>query len=67
MNRVFLVTAIALTVCLTACSQSRFTPAAPNGAASSVHATTAQYKLLYTFKGTPDGASPLGGLISVGG
>ena len=68
MCRSLLLATIALTLCLSACSQSRFTPAAPNGlAANAVHATTAQYKLLYAFKGTPDGASPLGGLISVGG
>jgi uncharacterized repeat protein (TIGR03803 family) len=68
MNRLLLITAIAA-VCLSACSQNRFTPAASNGAAANgitandLHATSAQYKLLHAFKGTPDGASPLAGLV----
>lgn len=68
MNRLLLLTAIALTVCLGACSESRFTPAASSGAAASgVRASTAQYKLLYAFKDTPDGASPLAGLVAFNG
>jgi uncharacterized repeat protein (TIGR03803 family) len=68
MNRLLLVTAIALSVCLSACSQSHFTPATPMGTgANAVHASSAQYKLLYAFKGTPDGASPLAGLIAFKG
>ena len=64
--------AFAGVVVLTACGGSRFAPAAPasGGAAAgsrSVKPATAQYKLLYSFAGTPDGASPLAGLLAAHG
>lgn len=68
MNRFLLVTTVAASLALGACSQSRFTPTAPSGAATSLaHPSSAAYKQLYIFKGSPDGASPLAGLIAVNG
>ncbi len=56
---------------LTACSGTRSAsplPAAPAGVASHRGSPgTSQYELLYAFKGTPDGASPLASLVSVRG
>lgn len=68
MCRLLLVPTIALTLGISACSQSSFTPAASSAvSATGVHPSTAQYKLLYAFKGSPDGASPLAGLLAFKG
>jgi uncharacterized repeat protein (TIGR03803 family) len=59
---------------LTACNGGALTPAtngpAPTGAGlhvTSRDASAAGYKLLYSFKGTPDGASPFSGLVALNG
>ena len=67
MCRRLLFVTLALTVCLAACSDNRFSPLLPGGAANALHASTAQYRLLYAFKGTPDGASPLSSLVPLNG
>ncbi len=59
-------------VLLAACSGGGMNPAvrgaAPMSAAARAAAqATAGYKMLYAFKGTPDGASPYSGLVAVGG
>jgi uncharacterized repeat protein (TIGR03803 family) len=56
---------------LSGCSSAGITPSA-YGSASANGALrepggAGTYKLLYSFKGTPDGASPLGGLVDVNG
>jgi uncharacterized repeat protein (TIGR03803 family) len=59
------------TVVLGGCGGNAYAPSSPSGtplgARSHVVRNSAQYTLLYSFKGTPDGASPLAGLISVHG
>jgi uncharacterized repeat protein (TIGR03803 family) len=69
MQRILLFAAFALTMCISACSANHLAPVTPAvSAANRVHARSgAHYKLLYAFKGTPDGASPLSGLIAVNG
>ena len=55
---------------LAACNGgSSFAPSAPASAplAARAHSSSSTYKLLYSFAGTPDGASPLAGLIAVHG
>lgn len=59
---------------LAACAAGTLNPAAPQPALSSArsHAlsrntSSSGYKLLYAFKGTPDGASPYSGLVAVNG
>lgn len=59
---------------LTACNGGALTPAsreiAPTTAVLHLHAANASasgYKLLYIFKGTPDGASPYSGLVALNG
>jgi uncharacterized repeat protein (TIGR03803 family) len=61
--------ALCITVTLPACAGGALTPAANNfGARTAVPATSSSgYQLLYRFKGTPDGASPLAGLIALRG
>src|SRR5579871_4862782 len=68
MNRPLLLTTIALTLGSSACSGNHFTPVTPEGVpARHGRASSAQYKLLYAFKGAPDGASPLAGLVAFNG
>ncbi len=54
---------------LAACGGSRFAPSTSTSAplAAKAHSSSSTYKLLYSFAGTPDGASPLAGLIAVHG
>ncbi|MBV8532081.1 MAG: hypothetical protein JO104_12255 [Candidatus Eremiobacteraeota bacterium] len=61
-----------LPVMLAACGGSALNPSAGGWAAMQAGvrarapgASTAGYKLLYSFKGTPDGASPYSGLVAV--
>jgi uncharacterized repeat protein (TIGR03803 family) len=53
---------------LAACGGSHFAPSTATSAAlaARAHSSSSTYKLLYSFKGTPDGASPLSGLIALG-
>jgi uncharacterized repeat protein (TIGR03803 family) len=68
--RLFLVVFAAVTL-FTACSGRSATSVVPNVAASASSSVprgaASSYKLLYSFKGTPDGASPLSGLVNVSG
>ncbi len=59
---------------LTSCGGNAMSPPAGNAPAysaarqgSPAGASANGYKLLYAFKGTPDGASPFGGLVAVNG
>ena len=65
----FLLAAIVTATLLAACGGSRFAPSTSTSAplAARAHSSSSSYKLLYSFKGTPDGASPLAGLIEVHG
>lgn len=56
-------------VLFAACGGGTLNPSAANlGARSAAHvATSSGYQLLYSFQGTPDGASPLDGLIAFKG
>lgn len=72
MKRLSLLLAIVAAISLAACSAQSFAPSAPANAplAARSHAAkpaTSSYQLLYAFKGTPDGASPLAGLLVVHG
>lgn len=66
----FFAASVAIAV-LAACGGTGIAP--PANASASLRLASHQagaagaYKLLYSFKGTPDGASPLGGLIDVNG
>ncbi|MBV9333306.1 MAG: hypothetical protein JO146_04815, partial [Candidatus Eremiobacteraeota bacterium] len=54
-----------------ACAGRGVTPVMPStavsGASSVAVNAKSSYKLLYSFKGSPDGASPLSGLVSFNG
>lgn len=52
---------------LTACGGRSLAPAAPGLGPNAVTNAGSGYKLLYRFKGPPDGASPLSGLLSFNG
>ena len=55
---------------LAGCNGGRFAPASPAiapPASKTATAVPSGYKLLYSFKGAPDGASPLAGLLDVNG
>jgi uncharacterized repeat protein (TIGR03803 family) len=70
MKRPCLVLAAVVTATLlAACGGSHFAPSTSAGAplATRAHSSSSTYKLLYSFKGEPDGASPLAGLIAVHG
>src|SRR5579863_4332739 len=62
-------TAVVTATMLAACGGSHFAPSTPASAplAARAHSSASTYQLLYSFKGTPDGASPLAGLIAVHG
>ena len=64
-----LVGALCITVTLAACAGGALTPAANSfGARTAVPTTSSSgYQLLYRFKGTPDGAGPLDGLVALHG
>jgi uncharacterized repeat protein (TIGR03803 family) len=64
-----LLVAIVTATLLAACGGSHFAPSTSSSAAlaDKAHSSTSTYKLLYSFKGTPDGASPLSGLIVLHG
>jgi uncharacterized repeat protein (TIGR03803 family) len=64
-----LLVAIVTATLLAACGGSHFAPTIPASAplAAKTHSSSSSYKLLYSFAGTPDGASPLAGLIAVHG
>jgi len=69
--RLFLAASVAA-ILLAGCGGGRFAPATPSGVSPSVgshsvRSATGGYQLLYSFKGTPDGASPLSGLLAVHG
>jgi uncharacterized repeat protein (TIGR03803 family) len=67
--RLFLLVFTAATL-FAACSGRSVTPFVPSAAvngASGVARDAASYKLLYSFKGSPDGASPLSGLVNLNG
>ena len=64
-----LLAAIVMATLLAACGGSHFAPSTLTSAAlaAKAHSASSTYKLLYSFAGTPDGASPLAGLIAVHG
>jgi len=64
-----LLVAIVTATLLAACGGSHFAPSTSTSALLSATArpASAAYQLLYSFKGTPDGASPLAGLIALHG
>jgi uncharacterized repeat protein (TIGR03803 family) len=64
-----LLTAIVTAMLLAACGGSHFGPSTSTSAplAARAHSSSSTYKLLYSFEGMPDGASPLAGLIVVHG
>ncbi len=64
-----LVAAIVTATLLAACGGSHFAPSTSTSAplAAKAHSSSTAYELLYSFKGTPDGASPLAGLIALHG
>src|ERR1700723_3307583 len=61
--------AIVTATLLAACGGRQFAPSTSTSAALAARArsSSSTYKLLYSFKGTPDGASPLAGLIALHG
>jgi uncharacterized repeat protein (TIGR03803 family) len=70
MKRPFLpLAAVVAASLLAACGGSHFAPSTSTSAplAAKAHSSSSTYKLLYSFKGEPDGASPLAGLIAVHG
>jgi uncharacterized repeat protein (TIGR03803 family) len=71
-QRCLLLGALLTAALLAACGGSRFSPSMPASASLGMRshdasAATSTYELLYSFQGTPDGASPLAGLIALHG
>jgi uncharacterized repeat protein (TIGR03803 family) len=64
-----LLAAVVTATLLAACGGSHFAPSTSSNAAlaAKAHSSSSSYKLLYSFAGTPGGASPLAGLIAVHG